>query len=457
MKKLIAIPSAIAAVLLVGSIVNASAATWQGTHSLSWNDPLNWDSGSVPDAVSCGISMVGNGSSTFTATITNDVAGKPVEIVIGGWYSTGRVDHRAGTLGTENLGWPPGWVLIGYGAEGHATYNLADTTTTGGTLTGFGTGSGTLNIVNSLFMGEPGGGDGNGVATLNVNTTGALNMNNDFNLGVSGWNATVNLDAGAIYSTSGNIWIPAGVNNNTNSTTSGTLNEAGGSVDCALKINVGSADTSFTNLVGTVNLNGGTMTTHGVNWWDGGVRIGANGGRGTFNLNGGTLTTLHVYTETNNGTGGTSIFNFNGGTLKARASYNVPWSAFFGGFQDNSDGRCLTAAYVQAGGAIIDTAGFDNYIGQPLLTGTNITDGGLTKNGNGQLEINNTNTFTGPMVVNGGTLFTSIGGAASRSTTMPPFSPLPTVCLAGMVRRRSRLRSTSEARQLRIMANKSSG
>ena len=98
---------------------------------------------------------------------------------------------------------------------GHATYNLADTTTTGGTFTGYGTGSGTLNLVDGLFMGEPyGGGDGNGIATLNVNTTGALNMNYDFNLGVSGWNATVNLDAGAIYSTNGNIRIPSGVNNN---------------------------------------------------------------------------------------------------------------------------------------------------------------------------------------------------------------------------------------------------
>ena len=133
-------------------------------------------------------------------------------------------------------------------------------------------------------------------------------------------------------------------------------------------------------------------------------------GTGTFNLNGGTLTASHVLHDSANGT---SIFNFNGGTLKASASFNVPWGAFFGGFPDNSDNRSLTA-YVQAGGAIIDTAGFDNYIGQPLLTGTNITDGGLTKNGNGQLEMDGVNTFTGPVVVNGGTLYANIGSAPNN-------------------------------------------
>ena len=407
MKKLLTLTSAIVAVLFVGGIVNASAANWQGTHSLSWNDPLNWDGSSVPDAVGAGISMVGNGSTTFTATITNDVAGRPAEIVIGGWGSTGRVDHRAGTLSTQNPGWPPGWVLIGYGADGHATYNLADTTTTGGTFTGYGTGSGTLNIVDGLYMGEPGGGDGNGTSTLNINTTGALNSQYDFKLGVSGWNATVNLDAGAVNVANGWIRIPQGVNNNTNTTTSGTLNQSGGSFDSHWGIQVGGdpGSTYYTNLVGTVNLNGGTMTTHGVNWWDGGVWIGC-GGKGTFNLNGGTLSTFHVLHE---GTTGTAIFNFNGGTLKAQGSFNGPGAALIGGNSDNSDHRSLTAASVQAGGAIIDTAGFDNYIGQPLLTGTNITDGGLTKNGNGQLQLDNTNNFTGPVVVNGGTLYVNIG------------------------------------------------
>ena len=97
MKKLLTLTSAIAAVLLVGGIVNASA-DWLGTNSPSWNDPLNWDGSAVPDSAGAHIFMVGNGSTTFTATITNDVAGMPSEILMGGYGSTARVDHLAGTL-----------------------------------------------------------------------------------------------------------------------------------------------------------------------------------------------------------------------------------------------------------------------------------------------------------------------------------------------------------------------
>jgi autotransporter-associated beta strand protein len=192
------------------------------------------------------------------------------------------------------------------------------------------------------------------------------------------------------------------------------LNEAGGSVVSSWRINVGSCDSgNYVNLVGTVNLNGGTMAANGPDYWDGGVRIGANGGTGTFNLNGGTLTARYIFHE---GTSGTSTFNFNGGTLKPIDSRNVPWDVFFGGWPGNyaTDARYLTTAYVQAGGAIIDTAGFDTLFTQPLLTGTNITDGGLTKNGNGQLEIDGANTFTGPVVVNGGTLYANVGSGANN-------------------------------------------
>jgi hypothetical protein len=101
--------SAIAVVLLVGGIVSASAANWLGTNSPSWNDPLNWEGSSVPDAVGDGIYMVGDGSTTFTATITNDVAGRPVEILVGGWYvqtnslSTGLGNHSVDGPNTATI------------------------------------------------------------------------------------------------------------------------------------------------------------------------------------------------------------------------------------------------------------------------------------------------------------------------------------------------------------------
>jgi len=87
----------------------------------------------------------------------------------------------------------------------------------------------------------------------------------------------------------------------------------------------------------------------------------------------------------------------------------------------------LTLATIRDGGAIIDTAGFDITIGQPLVAnGT----GGLTKNGAGALLLTGTNTYTGPTVVNegllsvassqsGGGAFTVAANAALRFSAVP--------------------------------------
>lgn len=77
----------------------------------------------------------------------------------------------------------------------------------------------------------------------------------------------------------------------------------------------------------------------------------------------------------------------------------------------------------------------------------------MTKNGLGQLEIANQNTFTGAVVVNAGTLYANPAAAPitrpsaipvrSRSTAAPLSEPGPTVCLAGMDHKRRRSRSTA--------------
>ena len=77
--------------------------------------------------------------------------------------------------------------------------------------------------------------------------------------------------------------------------------------------------------------------------------LGDNAGsRGTYNLNGGLLT---VATEI---VGQCGTFNFNGGTLRA-------------GTNSTTFLQSLAAAYVQAGGAIVDTQGFSVAAGQNLL------------------------------------------------------------------------------------------
>lgn len=103
-------------------------------------------------------------------------------------------------------------------------------------------------------------------------------------------------------------------------------------------------------------------------------------------------------------TGGTATyptrFNFNGGTLRAAVS--------IGTFMQG-----LTEAYIENGGATIDTAGYNIDIVQALLAGGGT--GGLTKNGAGQLTLQGTNTFTGNIQVNEGglTLYSAHQGSGS--------------------------------------------
>ncbi|RYD41236.1 MAG: hypothetical protein EOP85_13010, partial [Verrucomicrobiaceae bacterium] len=110
----------------------------------------------------------------------------------------------------------------------------------------------------------------------------------------------------------------------------------------------------------------------------------------SFNLNGGTLTVGQIITTNDSGT---AAFNFNGGLLKAGGS-NVNYLAL---------GGVLQSARILAGGAKIDTNGFNITIPEPLVSGA-ASDGGLTKSGAGTLTLTSTLSFNGPTSVTGGNL-----------------------------------------------------
>jgi len=97
---------------------------------------------------------------------------------------------------------------------------------------------------------------------------------------------------------------------------------------------------------------------------------------------------------------GNKTFVFNGGTVVATTSTN----AFM---------HDLTQAYVAAGGANLDTAGFDIVIPQPLKAHPDSQGGGLTKTGNGVLALTGANTYTGRTVLQQGTL--QLGPAAHNT------------------------------------------
>ncbi|MCU0796083.1 MAG: DUF6055 domain-containing protein [Akkermansiaceae bacterium] len=152
---------------------------------------------------------------------------------------------------------------------------------------------------------------------------------------------------------------------------------------------------------GRLAISGGTVTA--INGVDGSVNTAA-----TFQLelNGGTLETssLRIANRDLNtaGPGGNNDAHLilNGGTLKAIGSDNANFISVYGDTANapNPD----QAAYVQAGGAIIDTNGRNIGIPVKLLAASG--SGGLTKNGNGVLTLSASNTYTGPTTVQAGTL-----------------------------------------------------
>lgn len=158
---------------------------------------------------------------------------------------------------------------------------------------------------------------------------------------------------------------------------------------------------------GRLAISGGTVTaTNGV---DGSVNTAA-----TFQLelNGGTLETssIRVANRDLNEAGPGNINDahliWNGGTLKAIGPDNPNFIALYG---DESNGaNPAQAAYIQSGGAIIDTNGRNIGIQVKLLG-----SGGLTKSGAGTLALTTPNSYTGPTTANAGTL--SLGNGTANT------------------------------------------
>ncbi len=382
--------------LLAGSAMLGSSALaldnlWTGATSSDWNDPSNWSdphafgSNHVPtngaghpgdeDAVV-------NTTTPNIATITANISANPRDIKVGvTGGTTGQLNHHAGTAATG----AGNWALVGSGG-GTGRYNLADTTTTGGILTGFGTGSGSL-TANQLRVGQGGGATGGG--NLAINTTGTVTVTNDIFVAEDG-TGVINMDAGTLNRTGG--WMVVGKSGTVGN---GTFNMSGGTMTGANE-NIAGLDPGG---VGFINISGGTFTSGGN------LQVGRGGGTGTVTVTG-AATVMNLNNEFSVGAND----NNSKGTFNLTAApLTVKGETFFG---RNTGG--IGTVNVNSG-----TVAINNWlnVGRDGGTGTlNMTGGSMTVEREVRIGWGSTGTAPDPVIPGTGTLAMSGGATLTGGT-----------------------------------------
>jgi fibronectin-binding autotransporter adhesin len=236
--------------------------------------------------------------------------------------------------------------------------------------------------------------------TVSGGTVSTSNSGNAFYLGgTAGQTGVVNVSAGSVAVTNASSSIMLGDNG------TGIWNQSGGTTTAANQfwganqagsigqLNVSGGYLSAGNCIlvsqrgaGTLNVSGGLVTTP----WLAMLGWTNSPATATVNLNGGTLAVSGVHENySGQSAAGQATFIFNGGLLRSTSAS----ATFLQG---------LDYTYVQNGGAMIDTQGYNDTIGQALLSYAGTSSGGMTKYGSGTLTLTASNTYTGLTTVNGG-------------------------------------------------------
>lgn len=407
---------AAAALLLTGlGVSNATAdnLNWNpaGTPGTSSSGSGTWDTGTTSDWYDTNTSsqstwaagdsavfgMATTGTGSYTATLGSSISATNV--------NTNPANAFAGTLTLIGNGTS----TSSYSITASGTVHFGGDAGNGGTVP-----VGVVNLQNVIFNSTSGSpGDEVWGSTLNVgDTVGSASYGATYNattyLDIGGANvAAVNVNKGGLLNVGSYIRI--GGDNGAGSANGSVLNvNTGGAVNVTANGGYILLDNGHltANSKGTLNMNGGTLSANFLYTPDSNSTLET----GILNLNGGILSTQHISEQT----GSTTIVNFNGGTLHALASIGLignPGSTY----------TVPANLNVMAGGAIIDTNGYQPAIYNPLLTGTpkGTPDGGLTvensdptrggisiaSNGaltitGGLLTITGANTYTGPTVIN---------------------------------------------------------
>ena len=350
---------------------------------------------------------------------------------------TGTTLISAGTLALNNAGALAGSTLDTSGSGALSFLGL-----TSGTFGGL-QGTGNLSLTNTASAVVPLTVGGNGTTTIfSGNLSGGSAALTKIGVGMLTL-AGSNTYTGATLVTGGSLNLAAGGS----LTGCGNINTIGGgvlvingnvSMAASTAFGIGSG-TSAAGSTGTTTVNtGGVLTSGGSNCYfavGGGFPGFAGQGSGTLNVNGG-LVRVGAAGTASSGPGSTdatalwldayggsgSTINLTAGTLSTARPIvngtpaNPAYVNFNGGTLQAAAGSITIlnsnlTVNVQAGGATIDTQGFNAAVAAALL---NSGGGGLTKVGSGMLTLTGANTYSGSTTITAGTL--QIGSAGATGT-----------------------------------------
>ena len=363
--------SASIAVSCALSAANAQDNLWTGSTSTDWNTAGNWSLGNVPT----GQNAIVDTAPANIATISADISATPNDIVVRGG---GRLDHTAGTAGTGG----GSWMFVGQN-DTAGTYNLANTGSVAGGITGFAQGTGSLNATGNLLVGAFGD---NRTGTVRVNTsgtlavsgelvigdslgsvgnvsleTGALTINNKITLGNNRGNGTLTMSGGSLTKTAGDETV-VGRDNGT-----GVLAQSGGTVTLNHNLYVGQS--SGAN--GTYTIGGNAVLNIGRDFV-----VGRESGTGALTMTGGTITKIgdeKFIVGHNNGVG---VVAQSGGTISVNNELYI-----------GNENAGASGTYTLSGTGALSVAN-EVVVGRESGTGVLNVDGGtITTTGNGNMYI----------------------------------------------------------------------
>ncbi|WP_425398734.1 PEP-CTERM sorting domain-containing protein [Aeoliella sp.] len=323
--------------------------TWLGTNSSDMTDVANWNNG-LPGPGN-GAMIINDVTSNIPVMVADITLGWDLDIGAGS-NTAGRLDQLSGLMSTGE----GNWVRMGFNngsGPASAIYNLADTTGSGGTFTGYAMGSGSLNVGGSTQNGKLNlGWDGGTTSTINVNTAGTISAG-EIEVGSTGGGptSTFNIDNGTVnvlgnFEVGGDQFSGQGGNSffNMSGGTINTGNEffVGGWGTIAAQMTGGEINSNAWFVVGrdgasnaTLDMSGGTINA-AIDNGNSFLVIGAFGGsNGTLNVSGGTINTGDGDTTTNMliAEGGTGTLN----VIGTAPIVNISGDLKLGLFNDNND------------------------------------------------------------------------------------------------------------------------